>query len=197
MWQEKEGNDGEITDVASLQADNFCVVYELCWGGPGSCAVSMLTPEYFTGAADFLAWLRVVDLPRALRLMTGVDETSRAVAEDWRGDLTEEELPRLDGLITAIDEGLSHAEPGRAEAEAALGAYNALFGRHGDARFLAWGRWSDVLRAERIQASFDGVYDADTPEAELLRQARENALDPTDEKQLAVAREILAIYPLC
>ena len=57
-------------DVAALKPDSFCTVFDMCWGGPGGCMQSMLAPEYFDTPADFIAYVRAVELPRSLHIMS-------------------------------------------------------------------------------------------------------------------------------
>jgi hypothetical protein len=88
----------------------------------------------FDDPADFVAWLRVVELPRALRVLCGPPEACvpfppAEVSLPAAGELR----PSAEAALAAADAALARANVTAADAETVIAAYNALTASRGDA----------------------------------------------------------------
>lgn len=203
-WQEKldRGEHDEVMDVGSLRPDSFCVVFDMCWGGPACGGASLLAPEYFDSPADFVAWLRAVELPRSLHMMCGGDDAAHPKAEGYSDLLGSDLRPLLETVISAADACLAAPDVDADAAQAVITAFNDLFGRRDDAQFVASGGVGAVLRADRIREHVllldeDGNsdYEEDEPPRPFMRLVEEGRFDVRDPEQFAQARQLLAGFP--
>jgi hypothetical protein len=182
-------------------------VFDMCWGGPGCGMVSMLAPEYFDTPADFVAFVRVVELPRSLEMLfhmsTVKSDEAFPPAEAYlslAGD--DDERAPLEAVIAAADAALAKPEVTPTDAEAVLAAFNAAFA--GDAKFIASGDVSCVFTTDRITDSFDAwsedagdLLDSGEPEMIVKRLLDAGEFDPGDPAHVKLVREMLAYYPNC
>ena len=212
-WRDKlaEGMHDDCTQAESLRPDSYCVVFDMCWGGPDCGTATMLTPEYFDSPADFVAYVRVVELPRSLEMLCGPAASDAAKPDDtlppaeaFVSRIDQEAQPLAEAVIVAADAALAKPEVTAADAEAVITAFNALFGREDNAQFIAWGAVSAVFGTPRITDSFDAwSADADDllspeePEMIVKRLLDAGEFDAGDPEQLEMARGMLALFPLC
>jgi hypothetical protein len=92
----------------------------------------------FDDPADFVAWVRVVELPRALRVLCGPPEACvpfppAEVSLPRAGELR----PLAEAVLAAADEALQRPRVEAADADAVIAAYNALTAEAGDASLAA------------------------------------------------------------
>ncbi|MEI6727109.1 MAG: hypothetical protein WCN81_12905 [Actinomycetes bacterium] len=206
QWRRKlaDGTYEDCMDSSALQPHSFCTVFSMCWGSPGGSMVSMLAPEYFDTVGDFVAFVRVVELPRSLFMLTGAgdDDQHPHAVEDYVPVVDAEARPLLQALIAATDAALTKPEPAAADAEAVIAAFNALFGRHGDAQFVASGGVAAVFTVQSIRDQFDAwsadaadLLDEDEPQMIVRRLTDAGELDQQDHVQLEMVQNMLAGFP--
>lgn len=208
-WRAKlvDGSYESCMDASELRPGSFCTVFVMCWGGPGCGMVGMLAPEYFDSPADFVAFVRSVELPRSLDMhCRGLENSDEDFppAEAYLHSLDTESQQLAKAAIAAADAALARTEPTKADADAVIDAFNALFGRHGNAMYVASGDITAVFGADRITSLFDawsedadGILDADDPEMVVKRLLDTGEFDPGDEDHLVPVREMLAGFPNC
>lgn len=208
-WRAKlaDGSCESCMDAQELKPGAFCTVFDMCWGGPGCGMVSMLAPEYFESPADFVAFVRVVELPRSLDMQCrGLEnpEEHFPPAEAYLDSLDAESRPLAEAAIAAADAALAKDVVSPADAEDVIAAFNALFGRHGDAKFIVSGDVTAIFRTERITGFFDAwsrdaedILGEDEPEMIVKRLLDTGEFDPSNEEHLEPVREMLAGFPNC
>ena len=211
-WGDKlaEGMHDDCTQVETLQPGSFCVVFDMSWDGPERGTASMLAPEYFDSPADFVAFVRVVELPRSLEMMCAAAHPGAAEPDDafppaeaYVPRVDAETQPLAEAAIAAADAALAKSDVSAADAEAVITAFNAVFGREGEAQFIAWGDISAVFGTPRITDSFDAwsadaddLLGPDEPEMIVKGLLETGAFDATDAEHLEMARGMLALFPL-
>ena len=205
-WQARL-TDGSYTDCllpASLRPDTFCVVLDTHWDDPGSCLTSMLAPEYFPTPADFVAYVFIIELPRALAHYVNcpADDAELRPAQTYLDGLTGETRIEAEEAIAVCEAVLVQPEIDADAAEAVLGAFNTVFDDH--ASFIAHGDLTAVLTCRRIQQQFDAWSDDadallndDDPEMVVRRLVEAGEFEPASEIHLDLARNLLALFPLC
>ena len=177
-------------DVAALKPDSFCTVFD------------MLAPEYFDTPADFIAYVRAVELPRSLHIMSDQEGEIRQ-AESYLSLVDGESHRLAEATIAATDAALAKANPTAADAEAVIAAFNALFGRQSDAQFIAWGDVTAVFSAARIRDRFDAwsesvdELDDDEPELMFKRLVDEGEFDAHQQEHFDLVCELLSGFPEC
>ena len=193
-------------DAASLQPGSYCTVFDMCWGGPGCGMVSMLAPEYFDSPADFVAFVRIVELPRSLDMQCRDIEGKEPFppAEAYLGALGDESRRLAEAAIATADAALAKPKIAEADAETVIAAFNALFGRQGDAQYIAAGDITAVFVTERITESFDAwsadaedILDEDEPEVIVKRLIDADDYDPLNGEHIELVRRMLAGFPRC
>lgn len=199
--------DGSYTDVlqpSSLQAGSICVVLDTHWDDPGSCLTSMLAPAYFDSPEDLVAYVVVIELPRSLaRLVNAsVDDAALQPAATYLEGLTGERRLAAEAALAVCEAVLAQPAIETAGAEAVVGAFNSVFDDH--AAFIAHGDLNAVFACRRITEQFDAWSDDadallrdDDPEMVVRRLVEADALDPSSEVHLDLARNLLALFPLC
>ena len=208
-WRAKlaAGTHESCMHAESLRPGSFCAVFDMCWGGPGCGMLCMLAPEYFDDPADFVAFVRVVELPRSLELLFHL----QTVASDEPFPPAEAYLPLaasdderapLEAAIAAADAALARSEVTPADAESVIAAFNAAFG--GSAKFIASGDATCFFTTGRITDSLDGwsgyavsLIDSGEPDVVVKRLLDAGEFDPGDPAHVELVREILAYYPNC
>lgn len=207
-WRRKlaDGAHEDCMHSSALQPGSFCTVFDMCWGGPGCGMVSMLAPEYFDTPADFIAFVRTVELPRSLEMQCRGIEIDEAFppAEAYLDSIDAESRALAEATIAAADAPLSEADVAAADAQAVVAAFNSLFGRRGNAQFIAAGDVTAIFGTDRIADFFDAwsedaddILDADEPEMVVKRLIDSGEFDPTDRENLELARDLLAGFPNC
>jgi len=206
-WRTKlaEGSNDSCMHSAALRPDSFCTVFSMCWGGPGTCMFSALAPQNFDTPGDFVAFVRIVELPRSLALMCRDRDDSHTIAEDYLELVDAESRPLLEKAIVVADAALAKDVVAQADAEAVISAFNALFGRRGDAQSVAAGDITAVFPAERVQRRFCAwddnpgeltEEDLAEPQTVVKRLLDSGEFDPVDAEHLSVARAALADFPM-
>jgi len=141
-WRRRltEGADDDFTAASSLRPGSFCVVLETPRTALDGTACGRLTPRCFAGPADFVAHLRIVELPRSLRRRFGVVESCSAhpPAEVYAPLAGADSEPLVAAAIAAVDATLAKPEVTAADAERVIAAFNALFETSGT-HFVASG----------------------------------------------------------
>jgi len=122
----------DCTDRATRSPGSYRVVLHTrrrgtAAGTPSVPAASHAQDLSFDDPADFVAWLRVVGLPRALRVLCGPPESCVPFppAEACLPAAGELRLP-AEAALLAADAALSRPRVTAADAEAVIAAYNAL-----------------------------------------------------------------------
>lgn len=200
-------SDGSYTDClqpGSLQADSYCVVLDTHWDEPGTCLASMLAPAYFESPGDLVAYVVVIELPRSLARLVNAsyDDGELKPAETYLDGLSGERRIAADSALAVCEAVLAQPEIDASAAEAVLGAFNGVCDDH--AAFIAHGDLNAVFRCRRITDQFDawsddadGLLNDDDPEMVVRRLVADDAFDPTSAIHLDLARNLLALFPLC
>ena len=208
-WRAKlaDGSHDDCMDADELRPGSYCAVFDMCWGGPGCGMVSMLAPEYFDSPGDFVAYVRVVELPRSLDMMCrGLEDASEdhPPAEACLDSVDADSRQLAEAVIAAADAALDTDIVTPSDAEAVVAAFNALFGRRRDAQFIASGDVAAIFTAGRITGQFDAwsaddedILDEDEPEMIVKRLLDAGEFDPFSEEHLEPVREMLAGFPNC
>jgi hypothetical protein len=166
---------------------------------------SAIAPEYFDTPGDFVAFVRVVELPRSLYMMVNDRDESREDPEDYLDAVDTESRPLLETAIATTDAALAKPEVSAADAQAVIAAFNALFGRRGDAQFVAAGDITAVFAAERVQSrlwAWDDdpgeLTDEDKAEPQWIVKELLDAgeFDMANFEHLETARATLAEFPM-
>lgn len=210
-WRAKlaEGTHDGCMHSSALQPGSFCAVFDMCWGGPMCGMVSMLAPEYFDTPADFVAFVRVVELPRSLEMLCRAVPPGEGfpAAEDYLPLTGEADRRLAEAAIAAADAALSKAAitPAGvtpADAAAVIAAFNALFVHR--AQYIAAGDVSCLFSAERITHSFDawsdladGMYDTGEPDMVVKPLLDSGGFDPEDPSHIELVRDMLQFFPRC
>ncbi len=205
-WRDKltEGTADSCMSTESLQPGSFCTVFEMCWGGDDCDRGRLLTPEYFDGPADFVAYVRVVELRRSLELLCGRPEACEpfppAEAHVPLADPAARQL--AERVIAVADAALAVTEVTMYDAEDVIAAFNALFSPSGQAEFVAWGDLSAVFATASITDEFDAwsadaadLLDEDEPQMIVKRLLEAGEFDPRDPAHVDLARGLLAWFP--
>lgn len=211
-----EGTHESCMDSAALRPGSFCVVFDMCWGGPMCGMVSMLAPEYFDTPADFVAHVRVVELPRSLEMLcrTVPDGEGFPSAEEYLPLVGEADRALAQAAIAAADAVLAKAAkaPGdeapaagttHADAAAVIAAFNAVFGHYGT-RYIASGDVTCLFSVGRITDNFDAWSDhaddmvgSGEPDMVVKPLLDAGAFDPEDPSHVDLVRDMLQYFPLC
>jgi len=205
-WRDRlaDGTVDGCMQAESLQPGSFCTVFEVCWGGPDCPAGRLLTPEYFDGPADFVAFVRVVELPRCLEQLCGRPEACEPfpAAEAHLPLAAPEVRPLAEQVIAVADAALAVSEVTMYDAEDVIAAFNALFSRDGAAEFVAWGDLSAVFATASITDEFDAwsedaadLLDEDEPQMIVKRLLEAGDFDPRDAGHVEMARGLLSWFP--
>jgi hypothetical protein len=205
-WQDKlvNGTVESCMQAEALQPGSFCTVFAMCWGGPDCERQRLLTPEYFDGPADFVAYVRVVELRRCLEYLCGRPEACEPFpAAEAHLPLADAEARALaEKVIAVADAALAVSEVTTYDAEDVIAAFNGLFGRDGEAEFVAWGDLSAVFATASITDEFD-AWSADgadllgdeDPQMVLKSLLESGDFDPHDPQHVEMARGLLAWFP--
>lgn len=149
VWRHRltEGITDDFTAVSALRPESFCVVLETPRTALDGTPSVRLTPQCFAGPADFVAHLRIVELPRSLRRRFGVAESCSAhpPAEVYEPLAGADSEPLVAAAIAAADAALAKPEVAAADAERVIGAFNALFGTRGTRFVASGGRAREML----------------------------------------------------
>lgn len=200
-------SDGTYDDCLrpdALQPGSFCVVFDMCWGGPDVCSPKLLAPEYFASPGEFIAFVRTVELPRSLSLLVGIESDASWIkpAEVYLDVLGTESRRLAEALLAACDAALAQPVVFSSDAEEVIGAFNALFSEQDDAAFIACGDLTAVFRSGRITSFFDAwsddaeaLLDDDEPEMVVKRLLDSGQFDPDDPRHVDMARSLLAEFP--
>ena len=205
-WRDKlaEGTADSCMLPEALQPGSFCTVFEMCWGEADCDKGRLLTPEYFDGPADFVAFVRVVELRRSLELLCGRPEACEPFppAEAHVPLADPEVRPLAEKVIAVADAALAVSEVTMYDAEDVIAAFNALFSRDGQAEFVAWGDLSAVFATASITDEFDAwsadatdLLDEDEPQMIVKRLLEAGEFDPTDPEHVDMARGLLSWFP--
>jgi hypothetical protein len=206
-WRGKlsDGSYDDCRRADELQADSFCVVFDMCWGGPDVCDPRLLAPEYFASPGDFVAFVRTIELPRCLGLLIGLERDASWIkpVETYLEVLGTESRALARAVVTACERALAQPVVFASDADEVIGAFNSLFSEHDDAAFIAFGDLTTVFASRRITSCFDawsedaeGLLGDDEPEMVVKRLVDAGELNPDDPSHLALARELLAEFPL-
>jgi hypothetical protein len=205
-WRDKlaNGTVESCMQAAALRPGSFCTVFQMCWGGPECERGRMLTPEYFEGPADFIAYVRVVELRRCLEFLCGKPEACEPypAAEAHLPLADPEARPLAEKVIAVTDAALAVGDVTTYDAEDVIAAFNALFSRNGEAEFVAWGDLSAVFATGSITDEFDAwsadgadLLDDDEPQMIVKRLLESGEFDPDDPEHVEMARGMLAWFP--
>lgn len=204
-WSEKLGTDAEYDCMLSenLRPGSYCVVYDVCWGDQDCDVASMFGPAYFDGPADFVAWVRGVELSRSLSYLCDAGDEDPQTPEAYLDSVDAESRPLVEAAIAAADAALAKPEVTAADAEAVITAFNELFGRDADAQFLAWGDVTCLFQPTEINEEFDAwsedagdLLDDDEPQMIVKRLIDDGEFDSGDPEQLEMVREMLSMFPM-
>lgn len=206
-WRDKlaDGSADSCMQSESLQPGSFCTVFRTCWGGSPECEKGrLLTPEYFDGPADFVAFVRVVELRRSLEMLCGKPESCEPFppAEAHVPQADPEVKQLAEAVIAVADAALAVTDVTTYDAEDVIAAYNVLFGRNGEAEFLAWGDLSAVFATGDITDEFDAwsadaadLLDVDEPQMLVKGLIDAGEFDPRDPGHVEMARDLLSWFP--
>lgn len=205
-WRDKlaDGTADSCMEPENLQPGSFCTVFRTCWGGPDCEQGRLLTPEYFDDPADFVAFVRVVELRRSLEMLCGRPESCEPFpsAEAHVPLADPQARPLAEKVIAIADNVLALTEITTYDAEDVIAAYNAVFGRNGEAEFVAWGDLSAVFATGVITDEFDAwsvdaadLLDEDEPQMIVKRLIEAGEFDPRDPEHVEMARGLLAWFP--
>lgn len=205
-WRDKlaDGTAESCMQPEALQPGSFCTVFQMCWGEDDCEKGRLLTPQYFDGPADFVAYVRVVELRRSLELLCGKPEACEPFppAEAHVPLADPEVRPLAEKVIAVADAALSVSEITLYDAEDVIAAYNALFSRDGEAEFVAWGDLSAVFATASITDEFDAwsadgsdLLDEDEPQMIVKGLLEAGEFDPRDPEHVEMARGLLSWFP--